>query len=49
MSFNGCSTAGGNPFSFPCNADAIQAVSLGIGAGGVSLIFVYYLYKQVRA
>lgn len=35
--------------SFPCDIDAITAVSLGLAAGGISLLFVYYLNAQVSA
>jgi hypothetical protein len=33
---------------FPCNANAIQVVSLSVGASALSLIFVLYLIHQVR-
>jgi hypothetical protein len=33
---------------FPCNINAITAVSLGIGAGACALIFVLYLLREVR-
>jgi hypothetical protein len=32
---------------FPCNASVIVAVSLGLGTGLLSLIFVAWLYHQV--
>jgi hypothetical protein len=32
---------------FPCNADPIQAVSLGIATGGLSLLFTIWLTKKV--
>jgi hypothetical protein len=34
--------------SFPCNASAIEAVSLGLAAGAVSLLFTLWLYRKVR-
>jgi len=33
---------------FPCNLNAITAVSLGLGAAGAALLFVIYLYNRVR-
>lgn len=36
-----------NADKFPCNADAITLVSLGIAAGAVSLMMVFYLTKKV--
>jgi hypothetical protein len=33
---------------FPCNVDAITAVSLSIGASLISLIFVCFLTNKVR-
>jgi hypothetical protein len=33
---------------FPCNLSEIAAVSLGLAAGGASLLFVAFLYRQVR-
>lgn len=32
---------------FPCNTNAITAVSLGLAAGGLSLIFVLFLMRKV--
>ena len=34
--------------AFPCNASPIQAVSLGIAAGGIALIFTVFLMNKVR-
>jgi hypothetical protein len=39
---------GRNPNQFPCDASAIVAVSTGIATGACALIFVYFLYVQVR-
>lgn len=33
---------------FPCGARPIEAVSLGIAAGGIALIFTFWLVKKVR-
>jgi hypothetical protein len=33
---------------FPCNAGPIQAVSLGIATGGLSLLFTIWLTKKVN-
>ena len=33
---------------FPCDLNAISAMSLGIGAAGAALIFVMFLFNQVR-
>jgi len=33
---------------FPCNAKAIELVSLGIAAAGLALIFVFWLMQKVR-
>jgi hypothetical protein len=37
-----------HPNLFPCDASVIVAVSMGIGAGVLSLIFVVWLYYQVK-
>lgn len=37
-----------NPDDFPCDLNNISLVSLGIAGGGVALLFVIYLYLQVR-
>jgi hypothetical protein len=42
-----CATLGIDPPVFPCNANAIQAVSLGLGAGGLALLFTLWLYHKV--
>ena len=43
-----CKDLSGND-NFPCNASSIIAVSLGIGGGALSLLFVVcYLIAQVR-
>jgi len=34
--------------SFPCDASPIQAMSFGVAAGGVSLLFVAFLRKSLR-
>jgi hypothetical protein len=39
----------GKNADFPCNADSIIAVSAGIGCGVLSLIFVFFLTRKVRA
>jgi len=47
---NTCLIQNGSKYTFPCDvASAIELVSLSIGAGGLALIFVVYLYWQVRA
>ena len=38
-----------NPDDFPCDIDEITAVSLGLGAGGLALFFVVYLYFNVSS
>jgi hypothetical protein len=43
-----CSNASGDNTDFPCDIDAITAVSLGIAAGACALIFVIYLLREVR-
>ena len=42
-----CTFLGGNADDFPCNMNMISVASLGLAAGGVSLIFVLYLIKMV--
>jgi hypothetical protein len=34
--------------SFPCDASNIEAASLGLAAGGVSLLFTLWLFHKVR-
>lgn len=34
--------------TFPCDSNTITAVSVGIGAGGVALLFVGFLLNKVR-
>lgn len=36
-----------DPNSFPCSANSIEAVSVGIAAGGVALLFTFYLMNRV--
>lgn len=33
---------------FPCDLNAITLMSLPIGAGGIALLFVVFLYYKVR-
>jgi hypothetical protein len=33
--------------AFPCSATSIEAVSLGLGAGGLALLFTIWLHKKV--
>lgn len=42
-----CFKASGSD-SFPCNTDAITVVSVGLGTGAISLVFVLYLMRKVR-
>ena len=42
-----CSFLGGNADEFPCNMSMISVASLGLAAGGVSLLFVLYLIRMV--
>lgn len=44
-----CSLLSGGKTDFPCNATAIEAVSLAIGAALISLLFVLYLIQQVSS
>jgi hypothetical protein len=34
--------------SFPCSASAIEAMSLGLATGCISLLFTFWLFKKVR-
>ena len=34
--------------AFPCNSDVLNAVSVGIAAGGLALLFTVYLTSKVR-
>jgi hypothetical protein len=45
---NACAFKSHKPDAFPCDASAIELVALGIGAGGLSLLFVYFLVLRVR-
>jgi hypothetical protein len=38
----------GNGDAFPCNASAIQAVSTGIAAGGLAILFAFFLTNKVN-
>ena len=42
-----CSTASGLSTRFPCDLEAPAAVSVGIGAGGIALLFVVFLLFEV--
>ena len=42
-----CDEFNGGNQSFPCNANAIEAVSLAIAAGGVGLLMTMWLTKKV--
>jgi hypothetical protein len=46
--FNFCKTNLGSSNEFPCNANSIIAVSVGIGCGVLSLLFVVFLMRTVR-
>lgn len=39
--------SGGDNLRFPCDVDAPTAVSVAIGAGGLALLFVFYLMAAV--
>jgi hypothetical protein len=43
-----CAIASGGNTDFPCDINAITAVSLSISAGACALIFVIYLLREVR-
>lgn len=43
-----CVSFGVQPGSFPCDANPIQAMSMGIAAGGAALLFSVFLVKNVR-
>jgi len=45
---NACYEESNYSMDFPCSADPIDVVSLGLGSGGIALLFVLYLYKRVR-
>lgn len=42
-----CQTFGLEPGSLPCDANPIQAISMGIATGGIALLFSYFLLKKV--
>ena len=42
-----CSVESGGSTRFPCDINAATAVSVGLGAGGVALFFVFFLLYQV--
>ena len=42
-----CILYNNNEESFPCDATALKAVSLGIAAGGMALLFAVYLTNKV--
>ena len=42
-----CSSFGVKPGSFPCDADPIEAISIGIATGGVALLFSMFLVGNV--
>jgi hypothetical protein len=48
QSINICNVESGDSDKFPCNASAIELVSLAVAAGGTSLLFVLFLTAQVR-
>ena len=43
-----CVLYNNNEESFPCNSNSLKAVSLGIAAGGMALLFSMYLTSKVR-
>jgi len=43
-----CVTFGVQPGSFPCDANPIQAISMGIVTGGIALIFSIFLMKNLH-
>ena len=43
-----CLSFGVKPGTFPCDANPIQAISMGIATGGVALLFSVFLFKNVR-
>ncbi|KAL7568650.1 hypothetical protein ACA910_022748 [Epithemia clementina (nom. ined.)] len=43
-----CSSLSGGSTRFPCDIDAITLVSVGLGAGGVALVFVLFLLFELR-
>ena len=45
---NFCVAASGGKVRFPCNVEAPVVVAVGLGAGGLSLLFVIYLLMEVR-
>jgi hypothetical protein len=49
QSINTCAMQSLKPLTFPCDASAIELVSLGIACGVSSLLFVWFLIKQVGA
>jgi K(+)-stimulated pyrophosphate-energized sodium pump len=44
-----CTEFNGGKEAFPCSASAIQAVSLGLAAGGVGLVMALWLTKKLQA
>ncbi len=45
----GCEAFGLEPGSLPCDATPLEAVSMGLAAGGLALFFSAYLMKKVGA
>lgn len=43
-----CQTFGLEPGSLPCDANPIQAISMGIATGGIALLFSYFLLKKLN-
>ncbi|GKY94850.1 hypothetical protein MPSEU_000450000 [Mayamaea pseudoterrestris] len=44
-----CAFLAGDKNSFPCDMNMISVASLGLAAGGVSLLFVFYLMKSLQS
>mmetsp|Transcript_17800 Transcript_17800/g.29423 ORF Transcript_17800/g.29423 Transcript_17800/m.29423 type:complete len:567 (+) Transcript_17800:116-1816(+) len=45
---NSCIVASGGETGFPCNAEAIVTVSLGLACGAVALVMVFYLMRKLK-
>uniref|UniRef100_A0A7S4AIL0 H(+)-exporting diphosphatase n=1 Tax=Pseudo-nitzschia australis TaxID=44445 RepID=A0A7S4AIL0_9STRA len=43
-----CSSFGVKPGSFPCDADPIEAISIGVATGGVALLFSMFLVGNLK-
>jgi len=43
-----CADFGIDAGTFPCDASSIEAVSLGLAAGGVSLLFTFWLFHKLQ-